>query len=296
VSVGRDGGGWRPAPLLPAEETREFALHFVVAVLCFLACFAAVTGVAADRAARGWARDLRGEATVQVRPGPGETGTEAAARAAETLAGVPGVSEAAALEREKAEALLKPWIGESALKELPIPHLVTVELDPKHPASIADLKRALFRAGIDAEVDDHGRWLADVERSAEVVRFLVGLVFLLTAGAAAAVIAFATRWGMAARRDVVEVLHLSGAKDEFIAGLFQVRFARLAGVSGLWGALAAAVGAGILKQFGGGEGFAPALPLLWTDLILVSPCPLVAATVAALAARSVTLRLLKGTI
>lgn len=294
--TGRRDGGWRPAPLLPHEETREFSLHFVVAVLCFLACLAAVTGVAADRAARGWARDLRGEATVQVMPGPGESGGEAAARAAEALAGVKGVSEAAALEREKAESLLKPWIGEAALKDLPIPHLVTVELDPKHPASVADLRGALARAGIEGDIDDHGRWLADVERSAQVVRFLVGLVFLLTAGAAAAVIAFATRLGMAARRDVVDVLHLSGAKDDFIAGLFQMRFARLSAVSGLWGALAAAVAAGMLKAFGGGEGFAPALPLLWRDLILVSPCPLLAATVAALAARFVTLRLLRGTL
>jgi cell division transport system permease protein len=295
IGLHRDAA-WRPSPLLPPEETREVSLHFVIAVLCFLACLAAVTGVAADRAARGWARDLRGEATVQVRPSAGESGSETAARAAEALAGVRGVSEAAALEREKAEALLKPWIGAAALKDLPIPHLVTVELDPVHPASISDLRQALMRAGIDAEVDDHGRWLADVERSAEIVRFLVGLVFGLTAAAAAAVIAFATRWGMAARRDLVEVLHLSGARDGFIAGLFQARFARLAAVSGLWGALAAAVAAGMLKALGTGQGFAPALPLLWTDIILVSPCPLVAATVAALAARSVTLRLLRGTL
>ena len=286
--------GWRPAPLLPREETRELSLHFVVAVLCFLACLAAVSGVASDRAARGWAHQLRGEATVQVRPGPGETGSEAAARAAETLAGVKGVSEAAALEREKAEALLKPWLGEAALKDLPIPHLVTVELDPRHPASVADLKRALRTAGVDAEVDDHGRWLEDVERSAEAVRIMVAGLFLLTAAAAAAVIAFATRVGMAARRDVVEVLHFSGAKDEYIAALFQSRFARLSAVAGLWGAAAAALVAGLLKVFAGGEGFAPALPLLWTDLLLVSPCPLVAATVAALAARSTTLRLLRG--
>jgi cell division transport system permease protein len=250
--------------------------------------------VAADRAARGWAHQLRGEATVQVRPDAGETGSEAAARAAETLAGVKGVSEAAALEREKAEELLKPWLGQAALKDLPIPHLVTVELDPRHPASIEDLRRALRVAGVDAEVDDHGRWLEDVERSAQAIRFMVAGLFLLTAAAAGAVIAFATRVGMAARRDVVEVLHFSGAKDEYVAGLFQSRFAKLSAVSGLWGAAAAALAAGLLKAFGGGEGFAPALPLVWTDLLLVSPCPLVAATVAALAARSTTLRLLRG--
>ena len=46
-------------------------------------------------------------------------------------------------------------------------------------------------------------------------------------------VAFATRAGLAAQRDVVEVLHLTGAEDRFIAGLFQLRFARVAAVAGL---------------------------------------------------------------
>jgi cell division transport system permease protein len=287
---------WKPAPLLPRDEERELALHFVIAVLCFLACLAFVGAVAADRAAQGWSHQIRGEATIQVRPAPGETGSAAAARAAETVAGVKGVVEAAALEREKAEDLLRPWIGDAALQDLPLPHLVSVTLDPNDPASADDLRKALKSAGIDATVDDHGRWLRDVERAAGAVRLSAAALFVLMAAAAAAVVTFATRTGMAARRDVVEVLHLSGARDDYIAGLFQARFARMAAVSGLWGAAAAAAVAGGLAALGGGQGFTPAAPIDWIDLIMVSPCPLVAATVAALAARLTTLRLLRGTL
>ncbi|HYF23011.1 MAG TPA: FtsX-like permease family protein [Caulobacteraceae bacterium] len=289
------GGRWKPAPLLPRDDARETALLFVIAVLCFLACLAAVTALASDRAAQGWSREIRGEATVQVRPALNETGSAAAARAAEALAGVPGVAEAAALEREKAEALLRPWLGDAVLDDLPVPHLVTVTLDPVTPASSQDLRAALRRAGIDGVVDDHGRWLKDVERSAALVRVAALALFALMAAAAGAVIAFATRAGMAARRDVVEVLHLTGAKDDFIAAVFQGRFARLAAEAGLYGALAAAAVAAILKLAGGGGGFGPALPMHWADLAAVSPCPLVAATVAAVAARMTTLRLLRGT-
>jgi cell division transport system permease protein len=287
---------WKPAPLLPRDEERELALHFVIAVLCFLACLAAIGAVAADRAAQGWSHQIRGEVTIQVRPAPGETGSTAAARAAETVAGVKGVVEAAALEKEKAEELLRPWVGDAALQDLPLPHLVSVTLDPNEPASADDLRKALKAAGIDATVDDHGRWLKDVERAAGIVRTAAGALFLLMAAAAAAVVTFATRTGMAARRDVVEVLHLSGARDDYIAGLFQARFARMAAVSGLFGAGAAALTAGALTLLGGSRGFTPAVPLDWIDLLMVSPCPLVAATVAALAARLTTLRLLRGTL
>jgi cell division transport system permease protein len=284
---------FRPGALLPHNRSRDFALHFVVAVLCFLACLAAVGGLAADRAARGWSRDIRGEATVQVIPRAGETGDSAAARAAEVLAGVRGVSEAAALEREKAEALLRPWLGDVPMQDLPIPRLVAVRLDPAHPATGNDLRRALAAAGVEAVVDDHDRWLDGVERAATGVRLAAIALFALMTAAAGAVVAFATRTGMAAAHDVVEVLHLTGARDDFIAGLFQARYARLAAVAGLWGAGCAALLAALLKLVGGGDGLTPALPLAWSDLLAVSPWPLVAATVAVVAARLTTMRLLR---
>jgi cell division transport system permease protein len=287
---------WKPAPLLPRDDEREFSLHFVVAVLCFLACLAALTGVAADRAAQGWARQIRAEATVQVRPRLDETGSAAAARAAEVLAGVRGVTEAAALEEDKARALLEPWLGRAVLEDLPVPNLVAVSLDPDAPASARRMEEALAAAGVDAVVDDHARWLGDVERSAALARWIAGSIFALMAAAAGAAVAYATRAGMAARKDVVEVLHLSGAQDDFIAAVFQARFAKLAAVSGLWGLGAAAALAGAVIVLGGPGGFTPALPMAWSDLLVVSPCPLVAATVAALAARFTTLRLLGGTL
>lgn len=284
---------WKPGPLLPRDRSRDFALHFVVATLCFLACLAGLGMIAADRAAQGWSREIRGEATIQVLPRPGESGAAAAARAAEAVAGLPGVDEAAALERDKAEALLKPWLGDVEMEDLPVPHLVAVTLDPVHPATGADLRKALSAAGVDGNVDDHTRWLGDVERVAVGVRLAALAIFVLMTAAAGAVIAFATRTGMAAASDVVEVLHLSGARDDFIAGLFQARYARLAAVSGLYGSAAAAVlGSGAIL-LGGGGGFSPALPLQWIDLVAVSPCALVAATVAAVAARLTTLRLLR---
>jgi hypothetical protein len=76
------------APLLPRDAGGEAWLAGLIAVLCFLACLAAVGAVSADRAAQGWARALRSEATVQVRPRVGETGAEAAARACLEKAGV----------------------------------------------------------------------------------------------------------------------------------------------------------------------------------------------------------------
>jgi len=162
---------WRPAPFLPESDARDGALTFVVAVLCFLACMTALGVIAADRAARGWADQLIGEATVIVRPKGAESPDSAAARAAETLAGVPGVTEARALEREKAYELIKPWLGDVAdLEDLPVPRLVAVELDRKTQPTVETLDAALKAQGLDATVDDHSLWIKDITRSAGVAR------------------------------------------------------------------------------------------------------------------------------
>jgi cell division transport system permease protein len=288
-----DPARWRPASFLPEADARDPALLFVIAVLCFLACLTALGAIAGDRAARGWAGQLTGEITVVVRARGGETPDAAAARAAEALAGVPGVSEARALEKAEAYALVEPWIGDVAdLDDLPVPRLVAVELDRRTPAQPAALRRALAAQGLDALVDDHSAWIADIKGAAGVVRAIALVVFVLIAAAAAAVVAFATRQGLAARRDVVEVLHITGAEDAQIASLFELRFARIAAMAGAAGALAAAMAGAALRLAGGGQGLTPALPVAWIDLLAVLPCPLIAALVAAVAARLTARRLI----
>ncbi|UQV19850.1 ABC transporter permease [Brevundimonas albigilva] len=278
--------------MLPPAAAGEPWLMTVIAVLCFLACLAAVAGAAADRAAQGWARQLGAEATVQVRPRVGESGATAAARAAETLAGVDGVEEAAALDRKAAEDLLRPWLGDAVLPDLPLPFLVAVRLNPEAPASALTLSRALAEAGLDASVDDHSLWRGEVERSARLIALLAAAAFLAIALAAGAAIAYATRAGLAAGRSTIETLSLNGATDARIAGLFMRRFGLMALAAGAIGAAAAGLLVIFLRFLGGSEGLTQALPLAWSDLLLLSPCPLLAATVAVLAARFAALKVL----
>jgi cell division transport system permease protein len=284
----------RPGPLFPRQSSQDRTLVLIIAVLCFLACLCAIAALASDRAASGWRRELGASATVQVRPKAGETASEAADRAAEALAGAKGVTEARALDREAAEKLLQPWLGAGDIPEdLPLPRLVTVDLDPRHPAAAATLNQALTSAGVDATVDDHSRWIGDVRRTGDVARGAALGALLLFALSAAAMIAFATRATLQGRRDVVEVLHLAGAEDRFVAGLVQRRFARLAGEAGAIGAVLAALLAAGMKLLGGENGLTPVLPLAWVDLLAVLPCPLLAAGVAAIAVRRTAMSILR---
>ncbi len=283
----------RPKPLLPWTDRRDSVLVFVVAILSFLACLSVIAALSANRAADGWRRDLTGSATVLVRPSPGESPDGAAIRATEVLAGIRGVTQAAMLDREDAEELLRPWLSAEVLRDLPVPRLVTLELDREEPATAPELARALAAAGVDATVDDHALWMKDIVQAGKMARIAAALVALLLAAAAAAVIAFATRSALAAYRETVEVLHITGAADRFIAGLFMRRFARVAAFAGAVGALMAVGVAAALRLAGGTEGLTPVLPLAWDDLYWQAAAPFAAALVGAIAARQACLALLK---
>jgi len=294
VSLAFDVSRWWPAPLLPRQDGRDLALLFVVAALSLLAGLAAVGALAGHRAAEGWRTELVGSATVVVRPQGTESPDEAAARAADVVAGVKGVAEARALEAAKAQALIAPWIGPGALPpDLPTPRLVAIDLDRKAPASGADIVRALKAHGIDADVDDHSHWSAQIMRAGAAVEAIAAAIFALIAAVLVAVVAFATRQGLSARHEVVQALHLAGATDGFIARLFQARFARSAAQASLAGAVLAAVAAATLKLASAGDAQLTALlPIAWTDLFAVAPFPVLGALAAAAAARMTAMAVL----
>lgn len=283
---------WKPAPFLPRGEGRDLGLTFAMATLCFLACLTALAVLSGDRAAHNWNGQLGAEATVIVRAAGGESPDAAAARAAEALAGAKGVAEARALEPQVAYDLIRPWLGDlTDIEDLPAPRLVAVTLDRQAPADAGTLRAALANQGLDAVVDDHSVWIEDIRRAADAVRWTAIAILTLIVAAAGAVIAFAARAGLASRRDVVEILRLSGAADSFIARLFVIRYAGLAAVAGAIGAAGAALVGGLARLAGGGEGLTPALPVAWSDLAALIPCPLLAAVIAALAARAAAARM-----
>ena len=286
---------WRPAPLLPRDRAQDLFLVFVTAVLSFFACLSVIAALGADRAAGGWTSQLRGSATVLIRPTGNDSADAAADRATAVLGAIKGVAEVSEIEKEKAQALVEPWLGRGAeLADLPLPRLVAVQFDPgKQAPSAAALEQALKANGLDGVVDDHSRWIKDIVRGGELARAVAISFAALTTLAAAAVIAFATQAGLMARREIVEVLHLAGAEDRFIVRLLQNRLAELAALAGAAGVVAAVLVAATVRLMGGDGGLTPVLPIAWTDLMAILPCPVIAAGVAAAAARVTAMRLVR---
>ncbi len=280
---------------LDADPSHRY-LPWVIAVMVYLAALALAGALALDAAVSGWGQGLRGVLTVQIPAPEGDHGAAGRAAALEVLRATPGVVQATALSRDQLAALLEPWLGPGNLSpELPIPDLIDVRLAPDAELDLEALARRLEAAAPGAQLDDHKLWLDKVIRLSRWIQLLAAAVVLLIAAAGMAIVVFTTRAGLAVHHDVIEVLHLIGAWDSYIARQFQTHALMLGLRGGFMGLALAALTLFVLSRAAATlEGaFLPALALGAGGWAALAAMPLIAGLIATLTARATVMRALQ---
>lgn len=225
------------AAVVPAGSVTSRSLTLVIAIMCFLACLTAGFVYMVNQSASAWLRDIASEVTVQIEPKERGDIEKSVRDAAAFLAKQQGIRAVRPLSHDESAALVEPWLGKSdALKSLPIPRLIAVEIDRGTPPDLERLRGQLATELPGAILDDHRHWQQQI-RTVTRSLALGGLGILMLVGAATtAIIVSATRSSMASNREIVEVLHLVGATDHYIAREFERHFLRLGIRAGLVGA------------------------------------------------------------
>jgi cell division transport system permease protein len=251
--VTNDGAARRPAPIVPRNSITGHALAAVVAIMTFLASLTTGAVSLVMTSASEWQSDVAREITIQVRPVDGrniEADVTAAARIARNVAGVADVRPYTASESLR---LLEPWLGSGiVLDDLPVPRLIAVRVEGNRSSDSVALRTAIVAQIPNASVDDHRNWIGRMRAMAGVAIAGGLAVLMLVLAATILSVTFATRGAMATNRNVVEVLHLIGAKDGFIASQFQSHFLLLGlqgGALGGGAALAVLLLAGIIGDW-----------------------------------------------
>src|ERR1700722_2175517 len=228
------------APLIPGDSVAGRALVVVIAIMTFLACLTAGAALLVAEASQAWRSDVLREATIQVKAQAGDDVENLVSRAVAIVAKAPNVESAHALTQAESEKLLEPWLGAGLdLSQLPIPRLIVVRLRSQGSEDLSTLRSTLATAVPQADLDDHRVWASRLGTMANAVVTLAAALFVLMIVAMGTAIAFATRGAVAANREIVEVLHLVGASNAFIAREFQAHFRRLGFRGALIGGLAA---------------------------------------------------------
>ncbi|MEZ5850852.1 MAG: ABC transporter permease [Hyphomicrobiaceae bacterium] len=228
------------ASIVPPGSVTGRSLTLVVSIMCFLACLTAGGVYMINKSASAWLRDIASEATVQIEPRDGVDTDRVTKDVVAYLLQLPGIRGVKPMGIDDTVALIEPWLGTSdALKSLPLPRLVAIDLDRSAPPDFADLRKKLGSQFKGVSLDDHRHWQQQI-RAVTRSLALGGLAILMLVGAATtAIIISATRSSMSANREIVEVLHFVGATDRFISREFERHFLNLGVRAGLVGAVLA---------------------------------------------------------
>jgi cell division transport system permease protein len=227
------------APIVPADTVAGRALLAVIAIMTFLAALTFGAAVLMRSAANEWQSAVAREITIQIKPADGRDVEADVQRAAAIAKAFPGIAEVRPYSRAESARLLEPWLGSGlGLEELPIPRLIVLRVAPDGAPDFDALRRRLAAEVAGASLDDHRGWVERMRAMARAVVAASMMVLMLMMIVTMLSVIFATRGAMSANRSVVEVLHVVGAKDAFIAGEFQRHFLLL-GLKG--GAIGGAV-------------------------------------------------------
>ncbi len=215
-------------PIVPPATVSGRALVAVVAIMTFLASLTTGAVLLVRAATNQWQADLASEVTIQIRPATGRDIEADVAKAVAIAGASAGVADVRPYSKHESLRLLEPWLGSGLqFDDLPVPRIVVARIAPGATPDLAQLRRVLAEQISGASLDDH-RSFVDRMRAMSAAAVAVGVgVLALVLIATVLSVTFATHAAMATNRPVIEVLHLIGAKDDFIGGHFQRHFLQL---------------------------------------------------------------------
>ena len=280
-----------------AEDSTGRFLVWIMAVMIYLAIVALAGSMVLAGMAGRWESGLTGRLTVQIAPLPDASVPPLAQRTEVTLAllrSTPGVTRAEPVGASAAHKLLEPWLGNALLDDLPLPALIDVEVGASAGLDVPALAERLAAAVPGARLDNHAAWLADLRSLAHTAQLVALAVVLLVGGASVAAVVFAVRTGLAIHSPVVELLHIMGATDAYVARQFQTHVAGLALRGGVVGLALGALTLLALRLAAGDTpvGLMPDMTLGLREWLALIAVPLVAAALAVVTARWTVLRVL----
>lgn len=279
----------------PADRKMLSGARTTAAIMLFFLILFAAAALALGNAASSLKSGNR--ITVQIVEANPDSRARQTERALATLRAEREVVSAKTVEEEEMKRLLEPWLGKGALGgDIPIPSMIDVELSAAGRSDLDRIESRIRGSAPQARVDRHDQWLTSLRRLIDSLALLALLMAGLAGGAMAATTILTARSALQVHRETIDLLHLMGATDEQVAGLFQRRIA----IDAVIGAAIGVVGAVLILWLIGERvqalgsdlvGSASLAAWSWAVLALL---PVVSVFLAMLVARAAILRAMKA--
>ncbi|MCL4677497.1 MAG: FtsX-like permease family protein [Alphaproteobacteria bacterium] len=284
-----------------SDADRNFLL-LLVALMSFLAVLACAGTLSLRAMTERWSTGLENKITIEIRTQSPEgeiLSPDSIKLETEKVAGVldknPAIQNFRVMDEHEIKRLVAPWIGEDfSFEDIPMPGLIAVELKTASPEALDSLTAIVTGASPAARVDTHREWLQDILRFVKTLQGVALMVALIVAVTTITAISSGVRARMAIYRNQVEILHLIGATDSYIARQFQWHAIIIALLGSLIGTLAgvAVTGLIIVLSGQGSVTLIPEISMSAVNLAAFLSLPLLACVISGTTARFTVLRTL----
>jgi cell division transport system permease protein len=214
-------------------------LPWIIGCMVYLAALALAATMGADRLADRWRSDLSGTFSIQIPPNGSSTADERDQLVRDIVDAVgkmPEVGSVHPVDDAEKQKLLEPWLGADGLPEdVRLPDLVVVRLRSDAPGSLEAVKTRVAALAPEFTIEDHARWQGDMLAFTHSIELLASIIIGLIAAAAVTTVIFVTKTGLSIHRRVIEIVHLVGAYDSYIAKQFLLHAMRLGLIGGIGG-------------------------------------------------------------
>lgn len=271
-------------------------LPWLIAFMVYLAALSIVATSLMQSLSARWERGVSDTLTVQI-PAAASVNKDQTQieEALKILRAHPAVVLAEPISRSHVLKLLEPWLGSGeTLGDLPLPHLIDVSLRRSIEFKAQNVRDKLHIIAPGATIDDHRIWLDRLVRMSHTLQAGAYIVLALICFASIGTIIFVTRTGLAIHQDVIEVLHLIGAQDSYIARQFGEHALYLGLRGGFLGLAAAGPTFGLFaylyRQVD--SSLLPQIDITPLQWIIVMSLPILSAFMGYMTARSAVMRTL----
>ncbi len=227
---------------LKSENTSLF-LQIIISIAVFIFAITLSGVLSIDSMINNWNKSILGSLTVQIIPinnsDPEKVKSETLAyqeKAVDFLKSVNGVLKVTPLTDDQLNDLLHPWLGDEInIGNLPAPRIIDVKISPKANIDFNQLAKDLATASPQASLDNHKLWLNKLISFADGLNLIASTILLLVACITSGAIFYTTQMSLGLHHNIIEILHIVGAKDTYIAQQYAKRMAFLGFIGGFIG-------------------------------------------------------------
>ena len=281
------------------RDTTRHLIPPMIAAMIFLATLATAGSFAVDAVVDHWTNSVEGTLTVQIPGLPNSKSVEMEERITKVvslLVKERGIKKTRTLSLDETITLLEPWLEPEIFRtSISIPRIIDVALDNKIKMDINSLAGRLKSLVPGTRITNNERFLGRIIRLAYLMQIVGGAVIIVVTFAAIAITMLATRTSLAMHTDTIELLHLIGAQDSYIARAFVQQALISSALGSLVGLLAGLVVivVSIFLYLGIPPRGLPEIELGLTHWLILLLLPVGATTVASLTARVTVMKSLQ---